>query len=65
MVYVKIEKMTKQPKMTLDEARAILHRWDKRKPGEHELVRAADRLLAEAWEARREEERKKRRDGVL
>jgi hypothetical protein len=57
--------MTKQPKMTLDEARAILHRWDKRKPGEHELVRAADRLLAEAWEARREEERKKRRDAVL
>jgi hypothetical protein len=28
----KTEKMTKQPKMTLDEARAILHRWDKRKP---------------------------------
>jgi hypothetical protein len=41
--------MTKQPKMTLDEARAILHHWDKRKPGERELVRAADGLLAEAW----------------
>ena len=53
--------MTKQPKMTLDEARAILHRWDKRKPGEHDLVLAADKLLAETWEKRREEQRKKRR----
>jgi hypothetical protein len=51
--------MTKQPPMTLDEARAILNRWDKRKPGEYELVRAADRLLAEAWGARRDEGRKK------
>jgi hypothetical protein len=34
--------MMKQPKMTLDEARAILHRRDKRKPGEHNLVLATD-----------------------
>jgi len=36
--------------MTLDEARTILHRWDKRKPGERDFVLAADKLLAEAWE---------------
>jgi hypothetical protein len=46
--------------MTLDEARTVLQRWDKRKPGERDFVLAADRLLAEAWEERREEERKKR-----
>jgi hypothetical protein len=48
-----ISLMTKRPQMTLDEARAILHRWDKRKPGEHDLVLAADKLLAETWEKRR------------
>jgi hypothetical protein len=52
--------MTKRPKMTLDEARAILHRWDKRQPGERDLVLEADKLLAEAWEKRREEQQKKR-----
>jgi hypothetical protein len=56
-----ISLMPKRPEMTLDEARAILHRWDKRKPGEHNLVLAADKLLAETWEKRREEQRKKRR----
>lgn len=39
--------------MALDEARAILHRWRERKPGERALVLAADKLLAEAWEERR------------
>ena len=47
--------------MTLDEARAILDRWDKRQQGERELVLEADKLLAEAWEKRYEEQRKKRR----
>jgi hypothetical protein len=47
--------------MTLDEARAIPHRWDKRQPGERDLVLAADKLLAETWEKRREEQGKKRR----
>jgi hypothetical protein len=65
MVCIKFQEMTKQLKMTLDEARAILHRWDKRKAGERELVLAANRLLAEAWEARRKEEGKKRRPGIL
>ena len=35
--------------MTLKEARAILDRWDKRQPGEHDLVLEADALLAKAW----------------
>jgi len=48
--------------MTLDEARAILHRWRERKPGEHALVLAADKLLAEAWEQRREQKLKKPND---
>jgi hypothetical protein len=61
MVHVNIGGMTKPPRMTLDEARAILHRWDKRQPGERDLVLEADKLLAEAWEKRREEQRKKRR----
>jgi hypothetical protein len=43
----------KPPTMTVDEARALLHRWDDRKPGEHKLVLLADRILAEAWEERR------------
>jgi hypothetical protein len=51
--------------MTLDEGRAILHRRDERKPGEHDLVLAADRLLAEAWDKRREEEGKKRRARIF
>jgi hypothetical protein len=53
--------MTKRRQMTLDEARAILHRWDRRQPGERDLVIEADKLLAEAWEKRYEEQRKKRR----
>jgi hypothetical protein len=53
--------MTKRPQMTLDEARAILHRWDRRQPGERDLVLEADKLLAEAWEKRHEEQRKRRR----
>ena len=46
--------------MTLDEARAFPHRWDKRQPGDRDLVLEADKLLAEAWEKRNEEQRKKR-----
>ena len=61
MVQVNAGGMTKPPQMTLDEARAILHRWDKRQPGERDLVLEADKLLAEEWEKRREEQRKKRR----
>jgi hypothetical protein len=53
--------MAKRPQMTLDEARAILHRWDRRQPGERDLVLEADKLLAEAWEKRYEEQRKRRR----
>jgi hypothetical protein len=47
--------------MTLDEARAIMHRWDRRQPDERDLVLEADKLLAEEWEKRQEEQRKKRR----
>jgi hypothetical protein len=47
--------------MTLDEARAILHRWDRRQPGERDLVLEADKLLAEAWEKHYEEQRIRRR----
>jgi hypothetical protein len=39
-----------KPTMTLDEARALLNRWDDRKPGEQKLVLMADKLLAKAWE---------------
>jgi hypothetical protein len=46
-------------RMTPDEARAILHRWREREPGERALVLAADKLLADAWEERREQKRKK------
>jgi hypothetical protein len=42
--------MAKAPTMTLDEARAILNRWDDRKPGDHKLVLLADKLLRRAWE---------------
>jgi hypothetical protein len=45
--------------MTLDEARAILHRWRERKPGEHDLAVAADKLLAETWERQRDQKLKK------
>jgi len=55
-----ISSMAKRPQMTLDEARAILHRWDRRQPGERDLVLEADKLLAEAWEKRYEDQRKKR-----
>jgi hypothetical protein len=52
--------MTKRTQhMTLEEARALLHRWRERKPGEHPLVLAADKLLAEAWEECRGQKLKK------
>jgi hypothetical protein len=51
--------------MTLDEARAILHRWRERKADEHALVLAADKLLAEAWEQRRAQQPKKPYDWPL
>jgi hypothetical protein len=50
--------------MTLDEARAILHRWRERNSGEHALVLAADKLLAEAWEQRREQQPKSPTTGL-
>lgn len=47
--------------MTREDALAILNRWDRRQPGEHDLVIEADRVLRVAWEERLDEERKKRR----
>lgn len=47
--------MAKRAPITLDEARAILHRWRNRQSGERALVLAADKLLADTWEERREQ----------
>jgi hypothetical protein len=49
----------RKSQMTLDEARAILHRWRERKAGERVLVLAADKLLAQAWEKRRKQKPRK------
>jgi hypothetical protein len=35
--------------LSADQARAILNDWQNRKPGEHQLVLAADKLLARLW----------------
>jgi hypothetical protein len=51
--------MAKPVPMTLEEARAILHRWEDRRPGEHQLVIAADQLLEQAWRQRQEQQQKK------
>lgn len=47
-------------RITREEALAILNRWDRRQPGERDLVLEADRILRDAWAKRVDEVRRAR-----